>query len=263
MRNILFIFLLLLSLSASALDLGEADKAYESGDYELAVALYSETMVSEGVSAGLLYNLGNSYFQMGKDADAMVCYERARKLDPGNEMINQNLDFLRNKVLDLNKASIGDKGGNVEPDAEGISDRIYRIIAIDHQSNGWAVFAVMAFILFVGAMALYTFTPNILARKTGFFSGLVFLGFTVVFIIFAFMASGAAQRQDEAVLMSVTTELRELPEESSGSASSPLHPGTKLRILDEKKGPDGTEWLQVRLNSDNSGWIKKQDIEII
>lgn len=246
-----------------AFDSTAADQAYHDGNYELATALYSEAIANEGISAGMLYNLGNCYYKLDKEADAMLCYERASKLDPGNKLIRQNLDFLSGKVLDSNRGALQGKEGNVEPDAESFIDSVYRIIAIDHRSNGWAVFAVMAFILFVGALSLYTFTPNILARKTGFFSGLVFFGFTVIFIVFAFMAASKASRQDEAILMGFTTELLQRPEASAPKASTPLHKGTKIKILDVKKGVDGTEWLQVKLNSDNIGWVRKQDLEII
>lgn len=264
-RNKIFTLLLglLLSMPAFAVDLDKAAKAYETGNYEEAASIYSEALKTEGFSSGLLYNLGNVYYRLGQDGDAMLCYERAKKMDPSNELINQNLKFLSGKIVDANKGSLEGKKGNVEPDAEDFADGIYRMIAIDRASNGWAAFAAMAFILFVGALALYTFTPNILARKTGFFSGLVFLGFAIVFLVFAFMASHQAERKDQAILMAFTTELLENPSANASKASSPLHKGTKIQILDTRKAPDGSEWYQVRLNSDNVGWVKKQDVEII
>lgn len=265
MRNKILTLLLglLLCLPGYAVDLTKAEQAYEAGNYEEAASIYSEALKTEGFSAGLLYNLGNVYYRLGQDGDAMLCYERAKKMDPGNALINQNLKFLAGKIVDANNGSLEGKQGNVEPDSEDFADSIYRMIAVDRASNGWAVFAAMAFILFIGALALYTFTPNILARKTGFFSGLVFLGFTVVFLIFAFMASRQAERRDQAILMAFTTELLEKPAENASKASSPLHKGTKIQVLDSVKGVDGAEWYKVRLNSDNIGWVKKQDLEII
>lgn len=264
-NKILILPFLLLSavLPAWAYDSAPAEKAYGEGNYELAAALYSEALLREGTSAGLLYDLGNCYYQLGKEADAMLCYERARRLDPSNTTIRGNLEFLTSRVLDSNKAELKGRNINLDADPESITDRLYRIIAIDHKSNGWAVFAVIAFILFVGAVALYTFTPNILARKTGFFSGLVFLGFTVIFIVFSYLAANKASKADEAILMSFTSELLDQPAHNARPATTPLHKGTKLKILGEKKGPDGTEWIQVRLNSDNVGWIKKHELEII
>lgn len=250
-----------LDMSASVLE--QADSAYQNGNYEEAAALYSQVVESQGVSAGILYNFGNSYYHLGKEGEAMLCYERAKKIDPSNAQINQNINFLATKVMDANKSSLDGKNVNVEPDSENFIDGIYRLIAIEHTSNGWAIFAVMAFILFLICLALYMFTPNVLARKTGFFGGLTFLGFTVVFLIFSYIGAYQYNREDEAILTDFTTQLLERPEPGSKPTTTPLHKGTKLKILEIKPGTDGTEWLKVKLNSENIGWVKKDGIEII
>lgn len=260
---ILLGYALLMPFLAKGDDLARADSAYMQNRFDDAAALYEQAMVKEGVSAGLLYNLGNTYYRLGKDGEAMVCYERARKLDPGNALINGNLQFLSSRVLEANKGSLMGKPGNVEPDHETFLDTLYRMIAVERSSNGWAVFAVMAFILFLGAMAMYVFTPNVLARKTGFFSSIAFLIFTVAFLIFGYLGAGQYTRDDEAILVEFTTQLLEQPVASAKPATTPLHKGTKLKILETKKGADGTEWLRVKLNAENAGWIKKQSIEII
>lgn len=265
MNRVLLLFALTLAtiMPCAAVDFALADSAYNRGSFEEAAALYQEAVVREGVSAGLLYNLGNAYYRLGKDGDAMVCYERAIKLDPGNSTIKQNLEFLSSKVLEANKGSLQGKPGNLEPDHETFIDSIYRLIAIETGSNSWAVLAVMAFLLFLGGTAMYVFTPNVLARKTGFFSGLTFLSFTIIFLIFAYLGADRFDRREDAVLMDFTAELLEQPQEQSPKATTPLHKGTKLKILETKSGSDGTEWLKVKLNSDNVGWLKKQQIEVI
>ena len=266
MKNIVLLILIFAIAGCGlgkAFDYAKADSAYLNKNYEEAVSLYSEAINREGVSAGLLYNLGNAYYSLGKDGEAMICYERAKKLAPGNTEINQNLNYLATKVTEANKGELKGKAGNVEPDQGSFLDNFYEMIAIDTQSNNWAVFAIMAFILFLCAMALYMFTPNVLARKTGFFSGLVFLGFTVVFIIFAFIGAREYTRADKAILMDFTTQLKDQPAETSKASSIPLHKGTKIMVLESKKGEDGNEWLKVKLNSDNVGWVKKEKLEII
>lgn len=253
----------LFPIGVAAADSSAADSAYNAGRYKEAAELYSQIIEKEGVSAVLLYDLGNSYYRLGKDGEAMVCYERAYKLDPGNELINQNIDFLRSKVADANKASLQGKAISVEPDGETFLESIYRLIAIQTRSNSWAVFAVMAFILFLGGLAMYIMTPNVLARKTGFFSALVFFIFMVTFLVFAFVGAREYHRADQGILTEFTTELLDEPSETSEVVSTPLHKGTKLKVIGTKTGADGAEWLKVRLNSDNVGWVKKERVEII
>lgn len=264
MKYLLVIFSLFsctIRISGSSFSL--AEDAYRQNKYEEAVSLYLKGIEEEGTSPEVLYNLGNSYFKLGKDADAVLCYERAKKLDPKNKLINQNLTFVATKVADNNKASLHGRNGNVEPDAETVLDSIYRVIAIERNSNSWAVFALMAFVLFLFALALYVFTPNVLARKTGFFSGLVFLGFTVTFIVFSYLSANEFKNKDNAILMEERAELMKEPSEKSTATTSELHGGTKLKILESRKGADGQEWIKVKLNNDNIGWIRKQSVESI
>lgn len=240
-----------------------ADSAYMHEAYVEAASLYTKALEDDGVSPGLLYNLGNTYYKLGKDGEARICYERARKLDPSNTLINQNLNFLSNRITDANKLALEGKVGNVEPDPESFVDAVYRLIAIDHRSDGWAVFAVMAFILFLGGMAMYIFTPNVLARKTGFFSGLVFIFFTAAFLVFAFMAAYQYERDDQVVVMNYSVQLMRQPNEKSSPVSSALHKGTKLQVLETEKGDNGEEWVKVKLNNENIGWLKKDELEVI
>lgn len=262
-KLLIFIALAFLTLPVGAASTALADSAYNKKNYAEAETLYSKILETEGPSAGLLYNLGNTYYRLGKDGEAMLCFERAKKLSPGDKMINQNLNFLRNKVLDANKGELRGKAGNLDPDPENFMMGIYNLIAVETQSNYWAVFAVMSFILFLGGLALYMFTPNVLARKTGFFSALTFFIFTVIFLIFAYLGAREYKRQDQVILTDFTTELLNEPKESGASVSTSLHKGTKLQILETQKGPDGEEWLKVKLNSENVGWIKKKSAEVI
>lgn len=263
MRKLILIFAVLLPVMMQGGLLEKADSAYVKGNYEEAVQIYDSLLKTEGTSASLLFNLGNAYFKLGKDAEAILCYERAKKLDPGNAKINQNLEFLEMKVQDANKGALQGKPGNVEADQPTFIQSIYNIIVVDHRSNSWASLAVIAFILFIGSLSAYFFTSNIFARKTGFFAGLVFLFFSVIFVIFSFMAAHQFNRKDQGILMQYTTELRKNPDVNAPVTGSPLYKGTKVRILDYDKEGNDSQWVKVRLNSDNVGWVKQSDVTII
>ena len=75
LRKVLF-FLLTLCLigSAYAQDtaLKEAEVAYTKEDYAKAIELYEGILKSNGESAAVYYNLGNTYYKAGKIAPAML-----------------------------------------------------------------------------------------------------------------------------------------------------------------------------------------------
>ena len=58
---------------------------FMSGEYELAIKEYQAVIDSGYESAELYYNLGNAYYKSHKITLALVNYERANLLDPGDE----------------------------------------------------------------------------------------------------------------------------------------------------------------------------------
>jgi tetratricopeptide (TPR) repeat protein len=95
-----------LSLSGNSIQdsavvyLQQANEAYQSNNYEEAVALYTKVLDLQYESASLFYNIGNAYFKSGENARALLWLERAQRLDPNNEDINHNIAFVQQKLID-------------------------------------------------------------------------------------------------------------------------------------------------------------------
>ena len=113
MRKTYFILILLmgfLSLSAQTdstqvtvsthVTKAEADSAYINNDFTNAAELYESILKNKGESADIYYNLGNSYYKMNNIAKAVLNYERALLLNPGNNDIRFNLELARSKTVD-------------------------------------------------------------------------------------------------------------------------------------------------------------------
>lgn len=242
----------------------EADTAYVHGDYDRAVKLYNAVIEQTGVSASLLYNLGNAYYKSGNEGEARLCLERAKRLDPSNKDISQNITYLSTRIEDANKAEMKGKKGSVAPDEPGFFGRVNRKISVDTSSNAWAQMALMSFILLVLALALYFFATQVRLKKIGFFSGLIFIFFTVIFIVFAEMAASHFESRNEAVLTQFKLTLSAEPETDAPAVGFPLHRGTKFHILDSELNPDGeVGWYKVELNHNNVGWVPADAIAII
>ena len=85
MKKLLLIFACMLTIvSAAAQTKAEADSAYVQEDYEKAISIYNQ-LLETGVSAPVYYNLGNAYYRKGDMAHAILAYERAYLLDPGDD----------------------------------------------------------------------------------------------------------------------------------------------------------------------------------
>lgn len=262
----IILLLLTLSFTAKAQDneVVIADSAYMQQDYTEAIEIYNDVINKYGDNAQILFNLGNAYVKNDDFGRAMLCFERARKLDPKNEIIKGNIDWLSNKVYDKNRIEIKDGHINLEETSLSFFQDIHRVIAIDSTSNSWAIFAAISFVLAIGFIALYIFSRNVLMKKTGFFSGGIFMFFSIIFLVFAALAANSLNSDDKGVVTAFKTELLSEPNENSKPSTSPLHRGTRLQVI-ETLGDSGkhTKWYKVRLNESVNGWIEQQNFELI
>lgn len=82
MRSALIFLLVWLGPLVAAEIPTAAESAYAKGDFVGAATAWTEEMGVEGVTAGRLAALGNAEWRLGRKGRAMVCWERALRLDP-------------------------------------------------------------------------------------------------------------------------------------------------------------------------------------
>lgn len=262
---ILVAFIIAPAISHAQSTVAAADSAYYAKDYARAIQLYGEVIDAEGVSAALLFNMGNAWFQEGDYGKAMVCYLRAKRLDPGQKELNSNLRYLRSRVEDSNKAEQRGKRTKVAADEPSFFQSIHTAIAIETASDTWAVWGAICFILFIGGAALYIFTRNVLARKIGFFGGILMAVCSFVFVCFAISGARAVSSKETGVITGFkVTLLTEPGKQSESGKEGVLTKGTEVSIVSEETDAEGTvTWYKVRLNSDYIGWVSAEDLEVV
>lgn len=249
-----------------AQSIAEADSAYHAGNYKQAIEIYEVMAADYGVSAPLLFNLGNAFLQDGDYGNAMLCYQRAKKIDPSNKRINNNIAYLSGKIEDANKAEQKGKRKKVSEDTPNFFQSIHSSVARDTSTNLWAGWAAASFLLFAGCVCLYLFNSNVLMRKTGFFGGIILLGISMVCLVCAYMGAAETENRDYGVVVAFKAELQTEPNTNSTAQGNEgvLTRGTKIRIISEETDADGTvNWYKVRLNSDYIGWLPAQDVAVI
>ncbi len=241
-----------------------ADTLYVNGKYSEAAEAYLAVEKLDGDSPGLLFNLANSYAQIGEMGRAILYYSRANRLAPTNKEIKNNLDYFSSKVEDSNRAELRGKKTSVVPDHATFFQSVNSFICAEFPQNMWAYVAAVSFIILLSLIAVYLFCSDVRLRKIGFFGGICSLFITIACIIFAFMSASYYDSGDKAVLMAYKTELLIEPSSDAKPASNLLCQGTRLDIVAEETDVEGhPTWYKVRLNSDIEGWIRASDIEII
>lgn len=231
---------------ASAQSLQEAADAYTKEDYKKAASIYQTLADSVGVSPELYYNLGNSYYKLKDYPKAILNYERALLMSPGDEDIRTNLEMAR--------ANITDKIDTLDKSFISVWFESIRNIA---SSNAWALFAIITFLTFLIGIFTYIFTKNITIRKIGFFGAVIMLILSLFANIAAYKQKDKIENRNHAIIMSPSITVKSSPADS-GTDLFILHEGTKVKVTD-KVG----DWSEIKIDDGNSGWIPSSKMEII
>ena len=81
---LLAVFLISTVQMAFAATKADADQAYQENKFAEAITAYESILETEGESADIYYNLGNCYYKTKNIAKAVLNYERALLLNPGD-----------------------------------------------------------------------------------------------------------------------------------------------------------------------------------
>lgn len=251
MRKISFFIIFLLSfvqfVQAESFTKADADKAYQENKYAEAIKMYENILATQGESAVVYYNLGNSYFKEKNMAKAVLNYERALLLNPGDADIRFNLDMARSKTVD-----------QITPATEVFIVTWINSLTNMQSERGWAKIGIVSFICLLVGLALYIFSKRLFVRKIGFIGAVVFLVVTVCANLFARQQKNELMDRTGAIVMSPTVTVKSTPDKS-GTELFVLHEGTKVFVEDNSmKG-----WKEIRLEDGNKGWIPTEAIEII
>lgn len=224
----------------------QGDSAYMKNDYTSAIQIY-EALLAKGEAADVYYNLGNSYYKAGDIAKAILNYERALLLQPGNGDIRANLEVARAKTVDKVEAV---------PEIFFVSwiKSLINCMSVD----AWAIWGVVFFILLIVSLYFFIFSKQIALKKIGFIGSVLFLIFVVLANVFATQQKEGLLNRDSAIVMNPSVTVRSTPNES-GMSLFILHEGSKVTIKDNSM----KEWKEIRLEDGKVGWIPTAAIEII
>lgn len=228
------------SFSGAIADTGEdlfalGNQAYAEGRFDEALSFYERVIREAGYSASALYNMANAYYQKKDVGQAILHYERALYLDPGNLDIRANLALARR-----------DSGLNSEPEPgwQHFLDRI--------SLNGWAMVMSGAFGVFSLLFLLRGLRPDIFRgaalRSAAIASLLILLtGGTGVALQYGNLGRGVVTRNDARLLVS--------PFDSAASAAS-IQDGKMVRMARTYR-----DYVLVKGENGQSGWIKRDAVQ--
>lgn len=236
--------------SSVVLPVNEAEAAYINKNFAESIELY-EAQVSENrsinkESAQIYYNLGNAYFRNNQIAKAIVNYERALLLEPGDSDIRHNLRFAKMRIEDKI-----DSADNL------FINKWIRSIQNLYSGNTWAIIGIIFFILLIVAIGLYMISAQIILRKFSFYSGIVLLSLVIITNVFAFNQKNKIVNRSTAIIMSASVSIYTSPDAHSQELFR-LHEGAKVKIKREEG-----RWIEIVIANGSVGWLQKVNVETI
>lgn len=224
----------------------EADSAYARGEYQQAIKDY-EALLKQGASADLYYNLGNAYYRTENITRAVLNYERALLLSPGDRDIRFNLQIAQSKTID-----------KIVPESEMFFFTWYKSLVNLMSVDGWARTSLVSLTLVIILLLVYLFSDRIWLRKIGFFGGVILLLLFVLSNIFAWQQKQNLLFRKGAIVIAPSVTVKSTPA-NNGTDLFILHEGTKVMITDgSMKG-----WKEIHVADGKEGWIESKQLEEI
>jgi len=78
----------------------KANSLYEQREYEKASEEYAKILNIDSESGPLYFNIGNTFFKMGKTGYAILAYKKAQRLMPGDGDLKSNLAYAESLTED-------------------------------------------------------------------------------------------------------------------------------------------------------------------
>ena len=176
----------------------------------------------------------------------ILYYEKARKLDPGNEDVNFNLRIVNTKITD-----------KIEPVPELFYRRWYRSLIESFSVDKWA--RIGLFSLFLGLISglFYVISRQLFVRKAGFWVGIILVFLSLLSFLFAWQGYDEIKNRTSAIIFTPTVTIKSSPDEKSVDLFV-LHEGAKVELMDNIGG-----WYEIRIANGSIGWLPASSVERI
>ena len=190
--------------------------------------------------------MGNACYKNDDVPSAILYYEKAHKLAPGDEDINFNLRFAYSKITD-----------KIESAPEFFLANWWRAFILVISARGLAILSVILFLAASASLVNYFFAVAVKVKKSCFYTAIISFVVGLIAVFMAAMQMDYFNSHRQAIIFSSSAIVKSAPAEKAGGLFV-LHEGTKVDISGDSNG-----WIKIKLANGNEGWIKEGDVKEI
>jgi tetratricopeptide (TPR) repeat protein len=225
--------------------IGIANNLHNAGHYTEAISIY-EQLIEQGVYNDVIfYNLGNAYFENGDLGRAILNYQRAVKLNPRDEDIQNNLAVARALSTEIYP---------LEP--SNPMEYITEVTSSWLSVNEIAILALIIWFLLLFLLMIWiSLKPG--KNRSGVQYGIVITFFLMVMIGLTLVSRiYIDQTRPDGIIVAQSVIISSLPDENSGTEFQ-LYSGAKVTVLDTQD-----EWVLMTIPGEViEGWIPLDTVE--
>lgn len=226
--------------------LKKAENAYDTKKYKVAIEAYEELIKQGFTSYQLYFNLGNAYYRNNNLGKAIYNYELARKLEPNDEDVRINLGMASAKTID-----------KIDAKENFFITAVKSNILSSFTTTTWAWLSILSITL--SALLFFPFIHStvLTVKRISFMFSMVFL--IAFFITYLLGFSALRDRYENKFAIILNPEIKVLNEPTAtGKSKFTLHEGTKIRVIESN-----SDWMLIKLDNGNEGWVKLSEIGVI
>ncbi len=217
----------------------QANALYHSKNYDSAAQLYTQLVQNGYCSDDLYYNMGNAFYKAGKVGWAIWSYRKSMAINcTKNTLDNYRLakKQIKNPLLEQKEIFFLHWWQS-----------LYSLLTV----NGWSVFALISFIIFLVHMYFRLVRKMNLSAMLGYF----FLGLFLLSVFLMFIQYYNSINHYEAVVVDRTYFEGEQAQEQER-----LPEGSEVKIVDKEPG-DKKGQVLVKLSDLREGFVSKQALK--
>ncbi|MBN1865124.1 MAG: BatD family protein [Victivallales bacterium] len=226
-------------VDAASAAFNNAIEAHDSGQFDKAEKLFKELLSPRTPDPALLYNIGNCLYQQGKKPEALVFYEKARRLNPSDSEIMENLNYIRRSL------GLPEIGTSQNPIQSMVNLRD------TFRPDSWLLFTALAWSLSWLALVARRFLS---ARK--WVSTLVSCLIMLMTGSVAYITQiNSTYSPNNAIVVKKDVNVYSLPTITSRKIEFDLRPGMEVSIEEERH-----DWARIR-DVHSEGWVSSDSVE--
>ncbi len=224
----------------------KANEKYQQSNYQEAIQLYDSIIRAGYISPELYFNLGNAYYKAGALPAAILNYERALRLRPGDKDTEFNLKLANSQTID-----------RIEPVPEVFYKKWINHWLMETTAEKRLRMVIILLWITTALAAGWLFIRLSWLKSLSFYLAIVALAGSIFFFLVASWQKKQINSQHYGIIFQPNVYVKASPDEKSANLFM-LHGGTKVRLIDEISG-----WNRIQLPNGMEGWLPVSAVEKI